>query len=85
MAERSKAEENFIDRMARHQLVQWAHAQIQGEPFFIRQIGQTVTPYAEHAITKGWLNKDGTKVLAKGFMTATAVLKGSSPSNWSPG
>lgn len=73
--ERPKAEQTFIDRMTRVHLVKWAERQV--------RFGSPVVPepyleaFVDYAVDKGWLSKDGTKVLAKGFAVAASTLKGS--------
>jgi len=80
----SKAAETFIDQFTRKLLVDWAHHQITGgeigspPPLEVcgpRQCAYGYKPYIEHAISKGWLSKDGQRVLARGFSVATSAIK----------
>lgn len=74
MAERTQAEKDFIDRWARLLLVKWAEFQVRTD------LAMPIVPreqvYIDHARAKGWISKDGSRVLAKGFAVATSCLKG---------
>jgi len=82
--ELSKSEQLFIDQMARKKMVTWCDDAL--NTGFTRQPIMTacILPgndppcpdvYLYHAITKGWVSKDGTKILAAGWETAARFLK----------
>ena len=83
----TKAAQNFIDQYTRKLLIDWAHHQITSSldisippPLTLESCGSHqcaygYAPYVEHAIAKGWLSKDGKRVLAKGLAVATSALK----------
>lgn len=79
----SKAADTFIDQYTRKLLVDWAHHQVtetQGgiPPLEVcgrQQCSYGYAPYIAHAISKGWLSKDGQRVLARGYAVATSALK----------
>ena len=82
---RTQAEKNFIDQYTRKMLIDWAHHQVTAslekgdEPPLERcgsqQCAYGYAPYVDYAISKGWLSKDGKRVLAKGFTTACSAVK----------
>jgi hypothetical protein len=53
--------------------VGWADLQIRTGLVHLAPLAQE--PYLSHAIEKGWLSKDGTRVLAAGFTAAAGQLK----------
>jgi len=82
--ELSKSEQLFIDQMARKKMVEWCDDAL--KTGFVRQpimtacvLPETDPPapdaYLHHAIAKGWVSKDGTKILASGWETAARFLK----------
>ena len=79
----TKAAQNFIDQYTRKLLIGWAHHQVtypmEGNPPLEicgpHQCSYGYAPYVEYAISKGWLSKDGERVLAKGFAVAVSALK----------
>ncbi len=74
----TKAETNFVDQMTRKMTVAWAHGAICGKDVTnsvpASQAAQQ-GPYVEYAQTKGWVSKDGSRILAVGFKTAAAFLR----------
>jgi hypothetical protein len=70
---RTAAEEKFIHEFTRQCLVGWADLQIRTGLVHLAPLAQE--PYLSHAIEKGWLSKDGTRVLAAGFTAAAGQLK----------
>jgi hypothetical protein len=74
-AEKSRLspEEAFLKEMTRKRLVEWCH----------RNLVESLPPasstedriYLEYAQAKGWVSKDGQKILAAGWKTAAAFLK----------
>tara|TARA_B100001094_G_scaffold282235_1_gene294213 strand:+ start:4023 stop:4310 length:288 start_codon:yes stop_codon:yes gene_type:complete len=79
MAERTKAEENFIDQYTRKLLVDWAYTQtvrpMDEDPLKSMHLhGRPV--FLEHALARGWLTKRTPhRLTAKGFSVATSFLK----------
>ena len=83
----TKAAQNFIDQYTRKLLIDWAHHQITSslddtippppdlEVCGAHQCAYGYAPYVEHAISTGWLSKDGKRLLAKGLAVATSALK----------
>ena len=77
----SKAAATFIDQYTRRLLIDWAHHQVTSPepPEFLERCGNTCAyshqVYIEHAINKGWVSKDGKRVLAKGFTVAASAIK----------
>lgn len=77
-----QSEEDFIEQFARVLLVEWC-VQTLTPPGVIKDVrGPNQVPLTvanlclEHARQKGWVSKgEPTKVLAKGFSTASAFLK----------
>jgi hypothetical protein len=66
------AEEKFLHEFTRQCLVGWADHQLRLGTF---PIGAAQEPYLTHAKEKGWISKDGTRVLASGFTAAAGMLK----------
>jgi hypothetical protein len=78
----TQAEKSFIDQYTRKLLVYWAHHQISSpelpellEPCPAFQCAYGHQVYVDYAVSKGWLSKDGKRVLAKGFSTASSAVK----------
>lgn len=73
---RSAGEEGFINEYTRKLLVQWCDFQVRtGRLAFDDPERVIWKPYVEYAQAKGWLSKDGTKILAPGWKTAAAFLR----------
>jgi len=70
--ERSKSEQEFINQKTRELMVGWCDIAIRGSPP-IPRVEDAV--YYEFAQSKGWISKDGNRVLAAGFDTAARFLK----------
>ena len=74
---RSKGEYKFIHEYTRTLLIEWGKHQIAfGVIFhvdFLRNQGNKV--FLDHAINKGWVTKDGTKLTSAGFDSAAGRLK----------
>ncbi len=83
-----KAEKDFINEYTRSLLVEWSVNTIYGINPAIPQVlpsasGTTVIsweelkedPFIAHALDKGWIAKDGSRVLAKGLTVAKGFLK----------
>jgi hypothetical protein len=68
---RSVAEEKFIHEYTRELLVTWASQCI------LTGAIQTPNPpeFLAHAVEKGWVSKDGCRVLAAGYTAAAGQLK----------
>ena len=83
----TKAEQLFIDQYTRKLLVDWAHHQavapedpsVFEDRIALERCGHQCAlgyqPYIDYAKHKGWVSKDGKRVLAKGFSVATSALK----------
>jgi len=85
----SSAAQLFVDQMARKLLVDWCYATIQSDGLYNPlQVAHEIETYKDgvvenpvpnvflrHAIDKGWVSKDGTKILASGWQTAARFLK----------
>jgi len=81
----TQAEKNFIDQYTRKILIDWAHHQITSpreedefpplERCSPQPCAYGYDLYVDYAISKGWLSKDGKRVLAKGFTTACSAVK----------
>ena len=77
----TKAEQNFIENYTKRLLIDWAHHQVTSPeiPEFLERCGNTCAynhqKYIDFAIYKGWVSKDGKRVLAKGFTAAVSALK----------
>ena len=74
--EKSVGEVEFIEQMTRKMMVNWCDCVIRGIPLmnlFHEPTGAEI--YAEHAKAKGWISKDGTRVLSEGWKTAARFLK----------
>ena len=67
---RTAAEEKFVHEFTRQCLVGWADIQIRSG-----QMPAGQEPYLSHAAEKGWVSKDGKRVLAAGFTAAAGMLK----------
>ena len=70
----TKTQQDFIAQYARKLLVEWCLYQLRNGnmPTVPRDSGGI---YLDHAESKGWVNKTGSKVLSKGFSTAAAFLR----------
>lgn len=64
-------EQVFIDQMTRKKMVEWCDHEVQHPD----EKDLFEPPYRDYAISKGWLSKDGTKILAAGWQTAARFLK----------
>lgn len=74
--ERSKGEHTFIHEYTRTLLIKWAAHQIQhGSMPKADSRDKGAVAFLDHAIAKGWVSKDGTKVTSKGFQSAAARCK----------
>lgn len=76
MTDRSKGEQSFIHEYTRNLLIGWSNEQVQSgklDSLEKNPIGLMV--YKNHAIAKGWLSKDGSKVTSKGFASAASRCK----------
>ena len=78
----TKAEQTFIDQYTRKLLIDWAHHQVVSpeNPIRLETCGPQECAYGHqayinYAMGKGWVSKDGTRVLAKGFTVATSAVK----------
>lgn len=79
MAERTKAEEAFIDQYTRKMMVSWAKQSIAfgsvNDPT-PADIKGGMMVYFDFALAKGWLTKRTPhRLTAKGFSVATSFLK----------
>jgi hypothetical protein len=72
MADYTQGQKDFIDQMTRKLMVDLCHQSIING--HLPDI-QEPDPYIDHALSKGWISKDRSKVLASGWSTATAFLK----------
>lgn len=74
MTERSKGEQNFIEQMTKHRLVDWATLQIiSGDG---RGVMVSCLPiYVDYALERGWITKNRETVTSKGFEVAASCLK----------
>ena len=62
--------------MTRKLLVDWCAREIQGEKILaVDPCFNASLVYVEHAKLKGWVSKDGTKILSAGYQTAARFLK----------
>lgn len=68
------AEEKFVHEYTRSLLVGWCHRCLYHGSLGLGWTGEHAL-YLKHAQEKGWVNKDGTKVLAAGFTAAAGMLK----------
>lgn len=71
MESRTKGEQKFIHEYTRTRLIRWAAHQLQYGT--LPSIEMTVC--LDYAISKGWVSKDGTRVLSEGFVSAAARCK----------
>jgi len=71
------AEQDFLNEMSRKLLVDWCHhATITGSLPWANNPGMHIPqPYVDYAKSKGWLSKDGMKILTPGWKTAAAFLR----------
>jgi hypothetical protein len=76
-----KAKQDFIDQYTRKLLVDWAHheaaagALVELEACSPKQCAYGYRVYVAHAVGRGWLVKDGSRVSAKGFAVAASFLR----------
>lgn len=76
MSERSAAEQEFIDQYTRKLMVEWCAATAAtGMSPTAARIQPELDPFVQHAITKTWLAKDGSRILTNGWLTAARFLK----------
>jgi hypothetical protein len=73
-------EQLFIDQMTRKFMVDWCDAYLKSNKMLgpLQQSGSspwTPSVYLQHAMDKGWVSKDGQKILSSGWQTATRFLK----------
>lgn len=77
----TKAEQTFIEQYTKSLLIDWAHHQVTSPetPEFLERCNNACAydhqVYIDFAVRKGWVSKDGKRVLAKGFTAATSALK----------
>ena len=79
MAERTKAEEAFIDQYTRKLMVEWAKQSLAfgsvNEPT-TADLTSGMMVYFDFALSKGWLSKrEPHRLTAKGFGVAASFLK----------
>jgi hypothetical protein len=79
MAERTKAEEAFIDQYTRKLMVEWAKQSLAfgsvNEPT-TADLKSGMMVYFDFALSKGWLSKrEPHRLTAKGFGVAASFLK----------
>lgn len=77
-SDRSKGEESFIHEYTRNLLIQWADHCIRFGSLPARTDSasdKAAQVYLDHAISKGWVTKDGTKLTSAGFASAAARCK----------
>ena len=71
----NKSELDYIAERTRDLLAtQWAHRQILSQPALLPGELESLKPFVDHAVEKGWLNRKG-EVLSVGFKTAAAYLR----------
>jgi len=80
MAERTAGETEFIDQMSRKMMVELCDEAIRNPgkmTFAVEEANCHVVtqPYLEHMMSKGWVAKDGSRILAAGWATAARFLK----------
>lgn len=74
---RTKGEQKFLHEYTRTLLVQWAaHQLIFGEIPKPDGKEKGALVFLEHAASKGWVTKDGTKLTSTGFSSAAGRCKG---------
>lgn len=71
---RTAAEEKFIHEYTRQLLIGWSVTQIYDGSLDVNPEGGDRV-YLDHAVEKGWISKDMSRVLAAGFTTAAGQLK----------
>ena len=72
----TKTQQDFIAQYARKLLVEWCLYQLRfGNMPTVPSNSGRRDVYLDHAESKGWVNKAGSKVLSKGFSTAAAFLR----------
>ena len=69
----TKAEEEFVNQMARKMLVDWCLFYLQHGTLPTDLMPENV--FVAHAIEKGWVSASLLKVLSTGFNTAAAFLR----------
>ena len=77
-SERSRDKLEFINQMSRKLMVEICDVAIRcpDKPVFTGgQAEGEFRPYYDHMKSKGWISKDGTRVLAAGWQTAARFLK----------
>lgn len=74
ISDRSKGEQAFIHEYTRDLLVEWADKCIRHGDIPSTSV-EGASVYVKHAISKGWLSKDGTKVTSAGYASAAARCK----------
>jgi len=78
--ERTEGEKEFIDQMCRKMLVDLCDEAIRnpGKIVFVKEEANChvpTQPYFDHMMAKGWVSKDGSRILAAGWATAARFLK----------
>ena len=73
MAELNQGQKKFLDQYTRKFLVEWAYHYLVHDRF--ARVDHENLMFLDHAITKGWVSKDKSKVTSKGYATATSFLK----------
>lgn len=73
--EYTKGEQDFIVEMTRRMLVKWADHQLQFGSMPTDDGTGRGKLYLGVAEKKGWVSKDGSRVLASGFKVAAAFLR----------
>jgi len=72
----TQAEDKFVNQYTRKLLTEWASTQVRNGCLAPAFDADTVNPFVDHAIEKGWLSKRTPRsVTAKGFTTAAGFLK----------
>jgi hypothetical protein len=72
-----KAKQDFIDQYTRKLLADWCHYEVAtGSPHpWMGGSEYALQLYVDHAVDRGWLVKDGSRVSAKGFAVAASFLR----------
>jgi len=77
-SDRSKGEQSFIHEYTRNLLIRWADHCIRfgtlPKPSGTAS-DEAAKVYLDHAISKGWVTKDGTKMTSAGYASAAARCK----------
>lgn len=69
----TKAETDFVNEYTKKLIVGWARISVDSTfGFFADEKDQM---FLDHAISKGWVDKQGKKVLAAGYTVAAAFLR----------